>query len=156
MNLKKKTNFWVENKLITKEQQQAILKKEEKRFLPFVLLSFLWLGILCFFVGFLTLVYAHWNNIADWIKLLSLGLLGIVVCLGVFYALKNRKKIMFETALFFSFFMIGGGIGLCTQVFNLPLMTHQGLLLWAFLSLGIVLVSKKEFLFFKKLCLQTL
>lgn len=147
MNLKKKTDFWVDNNLITKEQQKAILKKEDKGFLPFVLLSFLWMGILCFCVGLFSLVYVHWAVIPLMVKLTGFLFLIILLSGVVFYAFKGRKKTVLETALFFAFLMIGGGIGLFSQIFNLPLINHRGLLLWAFLSLGIVFVSKKEFLF---------
>ncbi len=147
MNLKNKTNFWVEHKLITKEQQREILNKEDKQFLPFILFSMLWLGIFCLFVGVFSFIQAHWNIIPYWIKITSFCCLLIGVILTLVIAFKNHKKLVFEIALFISFLMIGGGIGLCAQLFNLPLMNHKGLLLWSLLSFVIVFISKKEFLF---------
>lgn len=147
MNLKHKTNVWVENKLISKEQQKEILKHEDRRFLPFVLLSFLWSGIFCFSLGFVSFLRAHWFDIPLLMKTGIFLSLTIIIGVILFYAVKNHKKTLLEVALFISFLMIGGGIGLCAQLFNLPLESHHGLLLWAFLSFIFAYVSKKEFLF---------
>ncbi|MBQ8250510.1 MAG: DUF2157 domain-containing protein [Alphaproteobacteria bacterium] len=147
MNLKHKTNVWVNHRLITKEQQKEILKQEDRRFLPFVLLSFLWSGILCFLIGVVSFLRAHWLEIPSSIKSGSFLIIAIGVGITIFYAMKNHKKFLLEIALFIAFLMIGGGIGLCAQLFNLPLESHQGLLLWSVLSFLLAYISKKEFLF---------
>ena len=95
MNLKHKTNIWVENKLISKEQQKEILKQEDIRFLPFVLLSFLWSGIFCFLLGLVSFLRAHWFDIS---LLMKTGIfLSVAIMIGVilFYAVKNHKKTLF-------------------------------------------------------------
>lgn len=146
MNLNDKTKKWVNNQLITKEQQTAILKHEDRQFLPFVLMGMLWLGLFCIGLGLTSLVAAHWSFLPVWSKLSGFVLLmGGAISTAV-YAFKREKHLIAETALFFSFLMIGGGIGLIAQIFNLPISGAGGLLLWAALSLGIVLVSKKDFL----------
>ena len=147
MNLKHKTNIWVDHRLITKEQQKEILKQEDRRFFPFALLSFLWTGILCFSIGVISFFRAYWQDIPDIFKTTSFVVIAISVIMMVFYAFKSHKKFLLETSLFIAFFMIGGGIGLCAQLFNLPLETHHGLLLWAILSFSLAYVSKNDFLF---------
>lgn len=147
MNLRNKTNQWVENRLITKEQQKEILKHEDKRFLPFVLMSFLWVGILCFIIGVVSFIHTYWLVIPTTVKVLFFILFSVFLVGLIFHSVKNRKKTLLETTLFVSFLMIGGGIGLCAQIFNLPLESHNGLFLWAVFSFVVVYFSKKEYLF---------
>lgn len=147
MNLKNKTNFWVEHKLITREQQREILNKEDKQFLPFILFGMIWLSVCCLAIGVFSFIQAHWAIIPNWLKITGFLAILTMLILTLISAFKNHKKMIFEIALFVSFLMIGGGIGLCAQLFDLPLMNHQGMLLWALLSFIIVFISKKEFLF---------
>ena len=65
---------------------------------------------------------------------------------AIFYAFKRRKKVIWESALFFTFLVIGGGIGLTAQVFDLPVHAPAGLIGWAVLSLILVLMSERELL----------
>lgn len=148
MNLSGKTKKWVDHQLITEDQQKAILAHEDKQFLPFVLTGILWLGLFSVGLGLVSLIAAHWTTLPEWSKLLGLvvflsGGIGTAV-----YAFKKEKHLIAETALFFSFLMVGGGIGLVAQIFNLPINGAGGLLLWALLSLGIVLISRRDFLLF--------
>ncbi len=146
INLRKKTQKWVDSHLISKDQQKAILNHEDKQFVPFVLFGFIWLGLFCIGLGCISLITAYWPLIPSVVKLIGVALF-LVTALGVaVYALYQKKHLIAETALFFAFLMIGGGIGLIAQIFNLPVGGARGLLLWAFLSLGIVLISKRELL----------
>lgn len=146
MNLKKKTDDWVKNRLISKEQQKSILKNEDRHFFPFVLFGFLWVGILCVLVGLVSLGHTHWSLIPEQAKIVTFLFGLIILALVLFYSIKKNKKFVFETALFIAFLMIGGGIGLCAQLFDLPFNNAKGLFLWSILSFFIVLLSKKEFL----------
>lgn len=146
MNLNNKTKKWVKNHLITPEQQKAILAEEDRKFLPFVLMGIIWLGLFCIGLGIISLVVAHWTVIPAAVKLSGLVALLLGALGTAYYALRHERNFIFETALFFAFLMIGGGIGLIAQIFNLPVAGPQGLLLWAFLSLGIVLISKRDLL----------
>lgn len=146
MNLKNKTDNWVKNNFITKEQQKMIIKDEDRRFLPFVLMGFLWVGFLCVLIGLVSLGCKYWYLIPKEIKITAFLFGTIVLMFVLFYSIKKNKKFIFETALFVSFLMIGGGIGLCAQLFDLPFNNARGLFLWSMLSFFIVLLSKKEFL----------
>lgn len=147
MNLQKNSNFWVKQKLISKEQQQEILKQENKRFLPFVLLSFLWIGIFCFFTGIISLFQEYWNVFSSSLKVTVFLFLSLLLFLIGYKAAQKRKKFLLEVILFVSFFMIGAGIGIFAQIFNFPIIHFNTLLLWAFFSFILVFFSKREFLF---------
>lgn len=147
MNLKKHSTLWVAQKLITKEQQQKILKQEDKRFLPFVLLTFIWIGIFCCCVGLFSLGYEYWDKIPVFFKGSVFILLSLTLLFLGYKATKTRKKFLLEVVLFLAFFMIGGGIGIFSQIFNLPLTHINGILFWALLSFILVFLSKREFLF---------
>ena len=79
MNIKKRSKIWVDQKLITKEQQQKILKQEDKRFLPFVLLSFLWIGVLCCCVGLFSVFYEHWDKMPIVFKNIGFAILSFLL-----------------------------------------------------------------------------
>lgn len=147
MNLKKRSNSWVDHKLITKEQQQLILKHEDKRFLPFVLFSFLWLGLGCILIGLFSAIFECWNQLPIFIRVIGFLCLSVGVIAGGVYAFKLRKKMLFETVLFVAFLLIGAGVGIFAQVFNFSLSNVHGLLGWALFSFLLVFFSKREFLF---------
>ncbi len=142
MNLKQKTSEWVAQKLITQRQQDSILTHESRVRIPYIALLVMWLGAFCATFGAGCLVFAHWNSIPMLLKIIGTTIL-LTGSLGVaWYGIRQEKHTLAEVALWVSFFMIGGGIGLFAQVFNLPLHGALGVLLWAVLSLGVVLLSR--------------
>ncbi len=146
MNLSKKTDEWVKNNLLSPEQQADIMAFESGRHKPFRWLSLLWLGVFSFFLGLLSLVADYWQTIPDWLKLTGAFVLLSSGIIATIYFFKKEKHMLAEVGLFFTFLMIGGGIGLVAQVFNLPVDSGEGFLAWAALSLIIVLLSKRELL----------
>ena len=146
MNLEKKSNFWVKKNIISAAQREEILTHEHLKQPAFMFWSFLWIGVFCLFLGLISLISAYWNNIPNIIKL-TIAIVLFSICIGVMiWGIKKEKEKIIEIALFFTFLMIGGGIGLISQIFNLPVENEDGLLLWAILSFGIVLISKRKWL----------
>ncbi|MBQ6855261.1 MAG: DUF2157 domain-containing protein [Alphaproteobacteria bacterium] len=146
MNLSKKTDMWVKKNIISKAQREQILEQDVAKKKPFIFGTFIWLSVFCFCLGAISLITAHWHVIPDMVKLIFVFVvLGSGLILSFFAIRKERYKIA-EIALFITFLMIGGGIGLIAQIFNLPVDSAKGLLLWAVLSFGIVLASKRKFL----------
>lgn len=148
MNLSQKTNLWVQHNLISPAERQAILAHEHKTKPAFLFLSIVWLAVLCLALGIISLIGAYWHIVPNAVKLTIIGL-----CIGggiaiSYLAIKKEKNKLAEFALFFTFLTIGAGIGLIAQIFNLPVDGGNGLLLWAVLSLGIVLISKHKLLAF--------
>ena len=146
MNLNQKTEQWVAQKVISPKQKEAILALETKKREPFVLMAILWLGIFCIGLGIVSLIAANWETIPAVVKLMGAGAL-LAGALGTaFWGFQKEKHLMTEMALFFAFLMVGGGIGLIGQIFHLTPDTFKGMLLWAVLSFGIVLVSRRQLL----------
>ncbi len=146
MNLKQKTNEWVAQKLITQRQQESILTHETRVRLPYITLLVMWLGAVCAVLGAGCLIWSHWAVIPEVVKIAGATLLLVGSLGAAWYGIRREKHLLTEVALWVSFFMIGGGIGLFAQVFGLPLHNATGLLLWAVLSLGVALLSRHSIL----------
>ena len=148
MSLEKKSQKWVRKNIISMAQREQILEQEHASQKPFLFFSFIWLGILLVALGTGSLIGASWDVIPESVKLTVMSML-LIGSLGVaFFAIKKEKTRLAEIALFISFFMIGGGIGLVAQIFNLPVDGTRGLFLWLVLSFGIVMISKRQWLAF--------
>lgn len=148
MNLEKKSNLWVKKNIISAAQREEILTHEHLKQPAFVYWSFLWIGVFCLLLGLISVVKAYWEDIPDVIKLSCLVVLFTMTICFVLWGIKKEQEKITEFALFFGFLMIGGGIGLIAQIFNLPVESEDGLFLWAILSFGIVLISKRKWLSF--------
>lgn len=146
MNIEKKSNLWVQKNIISSAQREEILTHEHLKQPDFMFWSALWIGVLCLLLGLISVVGAYWEHIPEPVKLTVLIVLGCI-CLGFsWWGIKKEKEKLMEVALFFTFLMIGGGIGLIAQIFNLPVENEDGLMLWAVLSFGLVLISKRKWL----------
>ncbi len=146
MNLAKKTNDWVNQKLITRKQQESILTHESRVRVPYVAAALMWLGTLCGVLGVISFITAHWDTIPHAVKMAGVAMVLVASLAVAVWGFRREKHLITEVALFLAFLTVGGGIGLLAQIFNLPLHNEKGLLLWAVLSLGIVLVSRRGML----------
>ena len=146
MNIRAKTQEWVNHQILTDEERQALLSYEKEKYRSFWILAFLWLGLFGIGVGLITLITDVRLSVPNWAKItIWTGMTAISIAL-IIYAFRNHKKIVLESVLFFVFLLIGGGIGLLAQIFDLPVHSSFGLLGWAILSLTIVLISEHELL----------
>lgn len=141
-----KLNKWVQRGLLTPAQKEKIAAFEDRENRPFRLLAVMWLGIFICCLGGTALMAAWQQVIPDWVRLVAAGLAVLVGIGATIYGFRREKHLLFESALFFCFLAVGGGIGLIAQVFHLPVGTGTGLLAWAGLSLIIVLFSERELL----------
>ncbi len=148
ISLEKKSQNWVKQNIISMAQREQILEQENVTQKPFIFFSFIWLGIFLLALGIGSLVGAYWDVIPEAVKLIAAGILLVGSLTVAFFAIKKEKTRLAEIALFIAFFMIGGGIGLIAQVFNLPVDGTRGLFLWLVLSFGIVMLSKRKWLAF--------
>ena len=146
INIHKKTNEWLEQKLLSEKQRQNIVAYEHKTQRPFRALGWLWLGIFVLGLGITSALAQYWDMIPHSLKLVLIGILIVLGLGGIVYGFRREKNILMESALFFTFLVIGGAIGLIAQIFNLPVGTGDGLLIWALLSLIIVLLSERSLL----------
>lgn len=141
-----KLNKWAQQGLLTPAQKEKIAAFEDRENRPFRLLAVMWLGIFICCLGGTALMTAGQNIMPDWAKLSAAGIAVLIGIGATIYGFRRERHLLFESALFFCFLAVGGGIGLIAQVFNLPVGTGMGLLAWAGLSLIIVLFSERELL----------
>ncbi len=148
ISLEKKTHHWVNKNIISMAQREQILEQEHIARKPFVFFSFIWLSIFLIILGLSSVIGSFWQSIPESVKL---GVATVLLFSSLIFsalAIKKEKQKIAEIALCIAFFMIGGGIGLVAQIFNLPVNGSTGLFLWLFLSFGIVLLSKHRLLAF--------
>lgn len=146
MNLYKHLALWEEAKIITAKQSAAIWDFEHANKSSHIKRAFMLLGIFCIGLGIFGIISAHWNNIADIVKLIGCFSLLAITLSAAYSADTRQKETLFEMMLFASFMMIGATIGLVSQIYHLPADIDKGLLTWAFVSLPIVILSGKLFL----------
>ncbi len=147
-NIEKKTKQWADENIISMAQRQEILEQEHISQRPFIFFSLVWLGIFLAALGGGSLASVYWNGIPETIKLTVAGVLLFGSLVLSYFAIRKEKEHLAEIAFFIAFLMIGGGIGLIAQIFNLPVGGIRGVFLWLILSFGIVLISKRKLLAF--------
>ncbi len=145
-NWHKKTDEWVRHEVLTPEQQADILAFEAGKKRPFHGLALMWLGVFSFFLGIISLVADFWGVIPDWGKLAGGGVLLAASIAATLYFFRREHHLLAEVGLFLTFLVIGGAIGLVAQVFNIPMESGKGFLIWAALSFILVLMSRRELL----------
>ncbi len=146
--LEKKTKMWADHNIISMAQREQILEQEHIARAPFIFYSFVWVGVFLVALGGGSLVIAYWSAIPEIVKL-SVAAILLAGSLGLaYFGLRREYTKLTEVALFIAFFMVGGGIGLIAQIFNLPVGGLRGLLLWIILSFGILMVSRQKWLAF--------
>ncbi len=146
--LEKKTKMWADQNIISMAQRQQILEQEHIARAPFIFFSFVWLSVFLIVLGAGSLIGAYWAHIPEAVKL-SVSVVLLAGSLGLaYYGVRREYTHITEIALVIAFFMIGGGIGLLAQIFNLPMGGIRGLFIWLILSFGIVVVSRQRWLAF--------
>ena len=145
MSLTTKTNKWVENKLISAEQAQAILAFEKSSHNNlFWKVAFVIAGLLIG-LGLILVVSSGWQNIPDFVKLSAAFLLLGGFSYATYWHLQKQHKGWKEFFAILSFLMIGATIGLIGQIFNLNGGWNSFALGWAILGLPFVLCSRVLF-----------
>ena len=146
MDLNNKIKSWVQAGYLTDKQKNKILEFEHQRQKDFKILGLMWLGVFVFVLGLVSLVMEYWQVIPNTVKISCLLFFILIGICTTIYGFRKEQTLLLESALFFTFLIIGGGIGLLAQIFHLPVNNGEGLLAWAGVSLIIVLLSEKELL----------
>jgi uncharacterized membrane protein len=138
---------WEKQGLITPEQSGGIIDYENsRRTVPWVMYSFIMLGVTVVAVGVISLVAANWSTIPAWLKLtadFSL-LIALAACLCRFG--DGSKPAVFDAiAAFFILFCLAS-IGLIAQIYHTGGQLYQALLLWCCITLPVTLFSFKRFI----------
>ena len=145
MSLANKAAAWVENQIITPEQRDKILSFEKsKGNNVFWKTAFIIAGLLIG-LGICLLIAANWDNLSNTVKLI-----GDFIILGAFsyytyYFWTNKKRGLTELFAMLSFLMIGGSIGLISQIYQLQGGWERFALAWCLLSLPFIFISRVLF-----------
>lgn len=101
------------------------------------------LGVFCVMAGFGLVIASNWDIIPAFIKLVG----GLTLLGGGIYASytfhQKERPLLTEIALFFSFLMIGGNIGLIQQLYHLSISFSEGSLVWAVLGTPFLFLTKR-------------
>ena len=141
MLLKNKLNVWVENKLISKEQQDHIFAFEREHNNGFLAKTALVVAGLFIGLGICLIVAANWDLLPAFVKIAADFALFGGMAGGAYYAVQNQKPHLKDMFLFLCFLMTGATIGLTAQIFQMSGSWQSFALTWAFLSLPYVLLS---------------
>jgi len=146
MRLEKKLAQWVDNKVITVAQKNKIMDFEKAHKNPILFNALLLLGVFLIALGVISVVAANWDGISDIIKLVADFMIMAAVAYGTFWAWKAQKNIWFEGGMLALFMLAGASIGLVGQVFQLNGSFASAGLLWSFMTLPLIMVTKRKLL----------
>ena len=141
MSLKNKLNIWVENKLISTEEQDKILAFESEHNNGFLAKTALVVAGLFIGLGICLIVAANWDLLPSFVKIATDFILFGGMVGGAYYAIEKQKPHLKDMFLFLNFLMTGATIGLTAQIFQMSGSWQSFALTWAFLSLPYVLLS---------------
>jgi uncharacterized membrane protein len=138
---------WEKQGLITAAQSGGIIDYENsRRTVPWVIYSFIMLGVTVVAVGVISLVAANWSTIPAWVKLTAdfAILIALAACLCRFG--DGAKPAVFDAiAAFFILFCLAS-IGLIAQIYHTGGQLYQALLLWCAITLPVTLFAFKRFI----------
>ena len=135
---------WVSNRLMTKQQAEKIANYEgPKKKDSWITYGFFTLGIVVSSVGTISLIAANWQNIPDFVKLLTDFLLLFLIALGTYIAWKKKNPLFFESLLLLYLLFCLASIGLIAQIYHTGGEPYQALLLWSLMTFGVALASDK-------------
>ena len=141
MSVKNKLNVWVENKLISKEEEEKILAFEREHNNGFLAKTALVLAGLFIGLGICLIVAANWDLLPAYVKLTADFALFGVMAAGVYVADRKQMKHLKDMFLFLCFLMTGATIGLTAQIFQMSGSWQSFALFWSMLSVPYVLLS---------------
>lgn len=145
--LKNQLSNWVNNELITLDQQQSILKYEETHQGPSkVLFGFLILGFSIIGIGIISLIAANWVAIPSSIKIAADFILLLGVAKFAYSKRLNGNEVAYEIASGFLMFLFLGTIGLISQIYHTGGELHQALIFWCLITAILAYISNRSFI----------
>lgn len=146
MSLTTKTASWVQEGIISAQQQQHILDFERSHSNKTFWNTALIIAAILIGLGFCLLIAANWNVFPPAVKLVGdFVVLGALIYATYHYMQLQRKGFK-ELFTILSFLCIGASIGLIAQVFQLSGGWNRFALGWALLGLPFVLLSRSSFI----------
>lgn len=144
--LTKYLSEWEREGLLNPGAIQKILEYENsKQKKPWVLYSFIMLGIVILSIGVISLIAANWSSIPQGVKLV----IDLLILAGIafsIYSIPDKKPVLFDGLSSFFIFLYLASIGLVSQVYHTGGQLYEALFLLAVVSFPITTLSYKKFL----------
>ncbi len=141
MALDKKLNAWIAAGLIDAATAERIRAHEVQDEKPFVLWAIAGLGLLALALGIMSLVAAHWDEIADGLKLGVHLLLTGAATAAVWLGCGRGNRWLADGAIFVLGAVVLAGIALQSQIYQLTGPLWQALLMWLVLMTPVALLA---------------
>ena len=138
---------WEKAGLLTPQQTGKILEYECSKYRrPWVLYSFIMLGVSVLSIGIISLIAANWGSIPPMVKLAADFILLFAIAVAIYVAAEKNRPLVFDAlAAFFIFFFLAS-IGLLSQIYHTGGEVHEALFLVCAVMLPLTLISYKKFL----------
>lgn len=148
--LQGKLEAWLDAKLITPQQYQAILSYEAQTHnvsdnKPWLFYGLLVLGASIIGIGLISLIAANWSTIPDTFKLMFDFLCLVSLAVIIFRVYQIPSSMGFETLVIIFLLLCLASIGLIAQIFHTSGQWYHALLFWAAISLPLALYSQRSF-----------
>ena len=145
VGLKNKAEKWRSAGLITAEQEKALLhyEKSSKKSAGWGLYGFLLVAVFSAGLGVIALIAANWRiipagwKLAGWFTLLAGTGAGALKLKR-----ENTSDFWFSALLVLFMILCLAGIGLISQIYNIQGESYSALLLWCFITSGLVFFSR--------------
>lgn len=139
----KKLAAWTDAGLVAADQRDRILaferSGEPKNIAAFTVIG---LGAVIIAIGVISLVAYNWERIPDAAKLATDFILLLVVAGAAFHRHGASRRIIFEIIAAVYFLLIGGSIGLISQVYHTGGELYEAATVWAAVTVPLVLASR--------------
>ncbi|WP_431800210.1 DUF2157 domain-containing protein [Halobacillus andaensis] len=150
--LKKESEKWVKEGVISSDQRNRILSRYEKNTRHPVLLTFaaLFIGL-----GFLTFIASNWSALTDLVKM-AIILFFLLVFYGAGFWFYNKKSKSFGLSLLIvALSVFGAGIFLTGQMYHFTSFTAFPFFIWSLAAFGLLIVFQESLLFIAALVIIT-
>jgi len=138
---------WEKAGLIESLQVQKILDYEKSRDKkPWILYSFIMLGISVISIGVVSLVAANWEDIPPVVKISTDVIIMVSIAWGIYRAAIAERPLLFDalTALFIFFYL--ASIGLLSQIYHTGGELYEALFILCAVMFPLTLLSYRRFI----------
>lgn len=106
----------------------------------------LYIAFFCIGLGLISIISSNWQEIPDIIKLAAdfILLSGAAYC--TYWGWSYNKAVVRESAVIFNAILIMASIGLIIQVYQLQIEPYYIILIWSFLTLPLIALTRKKIL----------
>ena len=142
MNISRKLQKWVDQKLISQAQANKIMIFEQSKHSSLAWKLMYWLAGLLIGLGFILIIGSNWDDIPAPVKLFCDFAIWAGILYAAYWSMANNNDKLKELFLTLSFLCVGATIGLIGQTFNLSGGWQSFAVAWAILSLPFIISSR--------------